>query len=142
MIEQLPCGSCTALCCGPVAITRKRFEKIRAYLHFMPTAERKRLAKQKRGDLDCRFVDKENHRCTIYPVRPWICEAFGRTEGMVCPKVGHLVQIMPSFLVQQGFMREEVTEYAVVGNGLMEFQAPEKPAGISDRWNWKTMQFD
>jgi Fe-S-cluster containining protein len=141
MIEQLPCRSCTAKCCGPVAITRARFGMIREHLRNMPHAERERLAKQKRGDLDCGFIDKADHRCTIYPVRPWVCEVFGRTEGMVCPQVGHLVQIMPAFLVDQGFAREGVDDYTAV-EGLIECRGNEKPAGMSDRWNWREMDFD
>ena len=117
---MLPCASCTALCCGPVALSRARIEKIRAYVELMPKAERRRLAAQKRGDLDCGFLDKEHNRCAIYPVRPWVCEAFGRVEGMRCPKVSGLVQIIPQFLADTKF--EEEYESGVAGN--------------SDRFDW------
>ncbi len=140
MIEQLPCSHCKALCCGSVAITKKRLKLIREYVRRMPITERERLAKQKRGELDCRFIDKVSHRCAIYPVRPWICEAFGRTEGMECPVVGHLVQIMPAFLVDQGFEKEGVVSYSAK-QGLIECRANEKPAGHSTQWDWRSMDF-
>ena len=92
MIETLPCSSCTALCCGPVTLTADRLKKIRAYIEAMPLKERKRLAGQKREPFDCGFLDKQNHRCAVYPVRPWVCEAFGRVEGLQCPKVTGLVE--------------------------------------------------
>jgi Fe-S-cluster containining protein len=126
MIEQLPCASCTALCCGVVQITEARLNKIREHLAGISSSERKRLARQFRGELDCRFVDKETHRCTIYPVRPWVCEAFGRTEGLVCPKVGKLVQILPTTIVDVK-AREEMDTPIV---------------GISSCWDWRKMEFD
>jgi len=66
------------MCCGPVPIPAARLPKIREHLNALPAEERRRLAKQERGELDCGFLDKDNYRCTIYPVRPWVCEAFGR----------------------------------------------------------------
>jgi len=141
VIEQLPCASCTALCCGPVAITAARLELIREHLRSMPHDERKRLAKQKRETIDCGFLDKEKHQCAIYPVRPWLCEIFGRAEGLPCPKVGHLVQIMPAFLVDRGFEREGVVGYTAVGDGLIETRGHQPPAGLSNQWDWRTLSF-
>jgi hypothetical protein len=113
------------MCCGPVSITPPRLVKIREHLRTMPAAERKRLAKQKRDELDCGFVDKNTYRCTIYPVRPWVCEAFGRTEGLVCPKLGRLVQILPAILVDTGAEKE-------LQSGVV---------GISNCWDWRKMDF-
>ena len=106
MNESFPCSTCKALCCGPVELSRDRMEKICAYLTTMPKTERKRLARQKRSVLDCRFLDKKNHRCAIYPVRPWICEAFGKVETMPCPMLSGPVQAMPLFLEDEGFKAE------------------------------------
>lgn len=125
-VERLPCASCTAMCCGPVPISRARLQMVYEHLRTIPQEERRRLAKQKRGDLDCGFLDKDNYRCTIYPVRPWVCEAFGRVEGMQCPKVDQLVQIIPS-IVADAQMREEASTPIVAS---------------SDRWNWKKMGFE
>jgi Fe-S-cluster containining protein len=125
MIEQLPCASCTALCCGPVQIAQARLQKIREHLRDMPSRERKRLARQERGFLDCGFLDKETHRCTIYPVRPWVCEVFGHTKGLECPKVGKLVQILPVFIVDTKAKEEMETEIVA----------------ISNTWDWRKMEF-
>jgi Fe-S-cluster containining protein len=95
-------------------------EKIETYVQTMPKAERKRLAAQKRDKSDCGFLDKANYRCAIYPVRPWICEAFGRIKGMQCVQVTGLVQIIPSFLEETG----RTEEYK---SGV---------AGISNHFNW------
>ena len=114
MIESLPCSSCSALCCGPVQISASRMAKILVFVKAMSPAERERLAKQKRRPIDCGFLDMENHRCAIYPVRLWICEAFGRVKGMQCPKLSGLVQIMPPFLEETGFSAEY--ESGIVGN--------------------------
>ena len=92
----------------------------------MPAEERRRLAKQERGELDCGFLDKDNYRCTIYPVRPWVCEAFGRVDGLVCPKVDKLVQIIPPMVEKEQIEKEIATPIVA----------------SSDRWNWKTMDFE
>lgn len=106
MNESFPCSTCEAVCCGPVALSRARLDKIKAYVLAMPPAERKRLAAQKRSSIDCRFLDMKSHRCAIYPVRPWICKAFGRVEGMPCPMLSRLVQRLPPFLEETGFNAE------------------------------------
>jgi Fe-S-cluster containining protein len=127
MVERLPCASCTAMCCGPVPISGARFTRIIEHLRGTVSAgERKRLAIQERGELDCRFLDKESYRCTIYPIRPWVCEAFGRVEGMQCPKVSGLVQIIPS----------------IIADTKMEQEASTPIVATSDRWNWKMMDFE
>ena len=89
-------------------------EKICRYIQTLDVEERNRLARQRRGELDCAFLDKENNRCAIYPVRPWICEAFGRVEGMRCPKMSGLVQIIPKFLEDASLAKEYET--GVVGS--------------------------
>jgi len=89
-------------------------EKILGFVKAMPKAERKRLAKQKRGLLDCGFLDMKSHRCAIYSVRPWVCEMFGRVEGMPCPKLSRLVNILPPFLEETGFNAE--CESGIVGD--------------------------
>jgi uncharacterized protein len=125
MVEQLPCASCTAMCCGPVPITEARLEKILDHLRTISAEERQRLAKQERGELDCGFLDKDNYRCTIYPVRPWVCEAFGRVDGLVCPKVERLVQIIPAMTADQEMKKEIATPVVAA----------------SHEWNWKRMEF-
>lgn len=121
MIESFPCATCEAACCGPVALSADRMEKILAFVRAMSQAERKRLAAQKRRPIDCRFLDKKNYRCVIYPVRPWVCEAFGRVKGMQCQKLSGLVQILPAFLEDTGVDAEY--ESGIVGNSC-EFDWP------------------
>jgi Fe-S-cluster containining protein len=125
-VERLPCSSCTAMCCGPVPISGARLQKVYDHLRTMPPEERKRLGRQKRGELDCGFLDKDNHLCTIYPVRPWVCEAFGRVDGMQCPKVDQLVQIIPAMIAHEQLLQEASTPIVA----------------SSDRWNWKRMDFE
>jgi Fe-S-cluster containining protein len=124
--EQLPCSSCTAMCCGPVTITEAHLQSIHEHLLTMPARERRRLARQERGELDCGFLDKETYTCTIYPVRPFVCEAFGHVRGMECPKAGGLVQIMPHTVEMQR-MTEEIATPVVA---------------LSDRWSWTRMRFE
>jgi len=92
---SLPCGQCKHECCGPVPISKDRERRIRAYIAEMPQFTTRRLARQKRKTFDCGFIDTETGVCSIYPIRPPICRLFGSTEGMQCPKVPNLVQIVP-----------------------------------------------
>lgn len=122
-IPQLPCSSCTAECCGPVRLTTAVYDRIVAYLKSLPLEERHRLAKQKRSSSVCRFVDTETFRCSVYPVRPEVCKLFGRVPGMVCQKVGILVQIVPAFEVEQRM--------------LTEFLSPDVPFTFSNVFDWR-----
>ena len=106
MIDSLPCSSCTALCYGPLAIIHARLARIRAYLKTMPKSQKNRLARQVRGQWDFGFLDMVTYRCTIYPVRPCVCEAFGRVPEMQCPRVSGLVQIIPEFAVDRALRAE------------------------------------
>jgi uncharacterized protein len=120
MIEELPCTQCRALCCGPVPLSHDRLETIRDFVKKLPFDERKRLARQHRHMFDCAFLDKKNYRCAIYPVRPWICEAFGRTPGLPCIKTGDMVQQIPQFLANDRF----------------EIEYRSGKVGTSSRFNW------
>jgi Fe-S-cluster containining protein len=125
-IEHLPCSSCTALCCGPVPISEAKLPLIREHLRALPGEERRRLGRQKREYLDCGFLDKDNHRCTIYQMRPWVCEAFGRVEDMMCPKVDRLVQIIPAMTADEQMRKETATPIVA----------------SSDQWNWSRLDFE
>jgi Fe-S-cluster containining protein len=125
LMNQLPCSSCTALCCGPVPIFEARLEQTREHLRALSIEERERLASQQRGEFDCGFLDKDNYRCTIYPLRPYVCEAFGHVKGMVCPQIDRLVQIIPA-MTEEARLKEEMLSPI---------------AATSDCWNWKRMDF-
>jgi Fe-S-cluster containining protein len=65
-------------CCGPVPWSREEHERIAAWL-----AERGRPL-LKATSLACPYVDEQN-RCSIYPVRPLICRAYGTFKRLRCP---------------------------------------------------------
>ena len=106
MSDSFPCSSCKARCCGPVPLSCARLEKIRVFIATLPEAERVRLTAQKRRLADCAFLDQMNFQCVIYPVRPWLCKAFGRVKGMQCPKLPGLLQIIPPILQEINFKTE------------------------------------
>jgi Fe-S-cluster containining protein len=81
-------------------------EIILDFLKKLPKEERGRLAAQERSRMDCRFLDMDNYRCSIYAVRPWICEAMGRVENLPCPKSETIVQIIPKIVEDMNFERE------------------------------------
>jgi Fe-S-cluster containining protein len=114
------------MCCGPVPITASQRRKILGHLRSLPPEERLRLHLQHRGDLNCGFLDTATYRCTIYPVRPFVCEAFGRVEDLECPKIGRLVQIIPAIIAEDR-LRRETAEPAIAA---------------SIQWNWKKMDFE
>lgn len=96
MVPFLPCEKCHADCCGPVPLSASKLKAIEDYLHSMPQEDYEALASQKRDPLDCAFLDKRDHRCGIYPVRPSICRIYGTTEGLKCPHADYsLVQLVP-----------------------------------------------
>ena len=103
--SPFPCSSCTALCCGPVQLNRPMLDKIVSHLMTLPLEERQRLSKQSRTELDCRFLDMETHSCSIYPVRPKVCQWYGSvpsrdgSPAMICPKLGHVVNPYPQILI-------------------------------------------
>jgi len=69
------CGDC----CGPVPATAAEFQRVLAYI-------RERDIKPKDQGITCPlYLDG---KCSVYPVRPLICRAFGHVEGMVCSR-GH-----------------------------------------------------
>lgn len=66
-------------------VSRQEFTRIRAFIMSLPVTERKRLKNQERFMLDCPLRDKENNRCIVYEIRPWICHQYGRVIGLPCP---------------------------------------------------------
>jgi len=64
-------------CCGPHPWSKAEHARITAYL-------RKRGRKELRATgLTCPYV--ERHRCSIYPVRPFICRLYGTLAKLRCP---------------------------------------------------------
>jgi Fe-S-cluster containining protein len=94
MSDKLPCSTCHADCCGIVPLSAHRLAAIEKHLASVPAEEYAVLKAQKRGKLTCAFVDTRNWTCAVYPVRPALCEIFGRTEGAECPHHPQLVNII------------------------------------------------
>lgn len=93
-MARLPCSTCKADCCGPVILSAGRLAKIEKHIASMEPQERSILASQKRDKITCAFVDTRDYSCSIYPVRPALCDLYGRTDGMKCPHHPTLVNIV------------------------------------------------
>lgn len=83
------CGNC---CSNILPLSYTEITKIKEYIaqHNIKrqTHELFALRKQPDFDLTCPFLDtsKENNKCTIYPVRPLICQDFICAKGKVPDK--------------------------------------------------------
>lgn len=80
------CTDCALRCAGEVPLLAAEYQAIRQYLDNQGQAVPPQ-PEQRRGQMmaPCRFLDKESHLCTIYPVRPLICRLFGLVEWLPCP---------------------------------------------------------
>lgn len=124
-----PCSTCDGLCCGAVRLTRTALIRIVSHLYQLPESERKRLASQRRDSSTCRLYDTQKQCCSVYPVRPNVCRWFGRApkigeygKELACPKIGHLVQILPvSYLEDE--MRREAAEGWVLYSTNFDWKA-------------------
>lgn len=69
------CSRCAECCTDFLPMTRKEVEIIKSYI-----AKNNILPVNNDGeefiDVTCCFCDKVNHRCLIYPVRPFVCRNF------------------------------------------------------------------
>lgn len=79
-----PCATCHSECCSGIPLLASEFREIIAHLRSMSRRELKRLANQRRDPTTCLFVDTDAWRCSIYPVRPWLCRIFGKIPRLVC----------------------------------------------------------
>lgn len=82
---ELPCSTCHADCCGPVPLSAGRLTVIERHLSTLSDEEYATLKSQTRRRLTCAFVDMRTYRCAVYPVRPALCDVYGRTELLKCP---------------------------------------------------------
>lgn len=78
------CQNCGE-CCGPIPVSRKELDRIRATINRMSREEKERLKNQKRGRLTCPLRDIERRRCAVYEVRPQVCRMQGFAEQLRCP---------------------------------------------------------
>ena len=97
-IDQSPCDGCDACgarCTAGVPMLQAEFEAIRVYLESPAGEDARRVEQGEKqvpypGTEDvfyttCRFRDVERSRCSIYPVRPFVCRLFGHVEWLPCP---------------------------------------------------------
>lgn len=89
-------------------MSASRLQAILAYLKGLPRKEIKRLWRQKRDGYDCQFLDVETNRCSVYQLRPPVCQVFGYAPGLQCPHATGpvLVKIM-SFAEARAKMEAE-----------------------------------
>ena len=74
------CGEC----CGPVLATEREIDVIKLHITKNPGI-RADAEHHQGGDASlCCFLDRGDHRCLIYPVRPMVCRLMGVTGGMNC----------------------------------------------------------
>ena len=69
------CSQC-GQCCGDILPLRKdEVEKIKRFVKKHCIKEHRHNA-MVGADMTCPFRDEAQKKCTIYPVRPWICQQF------------------------------------------------------------------
>lgn len=75
------CGDC----CGPIPVSKDELHDIIEAIRHMSPEERSRLKNQKRDKFTCPLRDIEKKRCSVYGVRPKVCQLFGQVERLRCP---------------------------------------------------------
>jgi Fe-S-cluster containining protein len=106
-IPQIECKGC-AECCGPTLWSDIEYLYIKDYLHKHNMIEKKyddkflsSFLSLKLENLTCPYlVDK---KCSIYPVRPFICRIFGTTKGLKCPQV-NIPPLLSDEIIKQMFV--------------------------------------
>ena len=71
--ECSKCGSCCGLF---IPFTDKELEQIKKYVKENKIKPTNRIIGNNQLIAQCCFYDRENHKCNIYPVRPYICKDF------------------------------------------------------------------
>ena len=91
------CDGCGLRCVDGFKVSRSEWDAVQSYLAAQPAEEVARIAAQEKtvpwpGAEDtgatvtfCRYRDRENGRCSVYPARPTVCRLFGHTPWLPCP---------------------------------------------------------
>lgn len=79
VLPPMRCDDGCGDCCGPVPASPEELAAIRQYVTEHGIVPRSQ-------GLRCPFFD--GARCSIYPVRPTLCQAFGHTDKLRCHR-GH-----------------------------------------------------
>lgn len=69
------CSNCDECCIEFLPLTKGEVETIRQYVQKHNIPEQRHF-NGKDLYLTCPFRDSKNKRCSVYPVRPWICRKF------------------------------------------------------------------
>jgi uncharacterized protein len=93
-LPSMRCDDGCGECCGPVHCRQDEFDRIVAY------AAENGITPKRQG-LRCPFF--QGGKCSVHPVRPFICRLFGHSQQMVCPR-GYSVLINPK--KEEKIMRE------------------------------------
>ena len=80
--EHTRCINCGE-CCGPIAMSRDDYIKIRDYLEAH-LALKQAILEKAFSFPACIFRDTQKCRCLIYPVRPLICRLYGISKHSHC----------------------------------------------------------
>jgi len=105
-IPGIECKGC-AECCGPTIWSNIEYLYIKRYLDKNNMQEKKyddkfmsNLTSLKIANLTCPYlIDK---KCSIYPVRPFICRIFGVVNKLKCPQL-NLPPLLSEEVVKQMF---------------------------------------
>lgn len=87
LVPQTPCSTCHCDCCSFVPVSEREINwQIIPYMAQRPD-ECMRLARQRRPEGMCPFVDMEQWQCACYQVRPKVCRYYGRVKykSLTCP---------------------------------------------------------
>lgn len=90
------CTQCSLRCAGGTLASLAEWQAIRAYVQSLPPEKKatfqsiwEQPKQETLGDgiqvTMCRFLDKRNRLCAIYPVRPLVCRLMGHVAWMPCP---------------------------------------------------------
>jgi hypothetical protein len=77
VLPPMRCDKGCGECCGVVPVTAREQRAVRAYV------ETHKLTPLWQGST-CPFYQRGT--CAVYPVRPRVCQAFGHTWKMECPR--------------------------------------------------------
>jgi Fe-S-cluster containining protein len=77
VIPPMKCDDNCGQCCGIVPASDSEYKAIVAY------AKKHNIEPRRQGPT-CPFY--QNGKCSVHAVRPMICQVFGHSEKLVCPK--------------------------------------------------------
>lgn len=108
VMPPMQCERGCGECCGPVPVSFKKLEEVRAYCTkhgITPLVQ----------DSRCPLFIK--NQCAIHPIRPRVCQAYGHSEKLSCSRghdrLYHDEQALMKWVIADGM--PETTLHALVG---------------------------